>query len=100
MGGFCYPPLLLILHVGRAKEVAATSALFIWINSAGGMVGSTIAEGVLLDLGAVLPFSLAVLTGGLLGSRYGSSMASERGIRAILSAVLLIAASKRILLAF
>ncbi len=99
-GGVLLSPLLIILHVGKAKEVAATSALFIWINSAGGMVGSTIAEGVLLDLGAVLPFSLAVLTGGLLGSRYGSSMASERGIRAILSAVLLIAASKRILLAF
>ena len=99
-GGGLLSPLLIILHVGKAKEVAATSALFIWINSAGGMVGSTIAEGILLDLGAVLPFSLAVLTGGLLGSRYGSSMASERGIRAILSAVLLIAASKRILLAF
>ena len=99
-GGVLLSPLLIILHVGKAKEVAATSALFIWINSAGGMVGSTIAEGILLDLGAVLPFSLAVLTGGLLGSRYGSSMASERGIRAILSAVLLIAASKRILLAF
>ena len=99
-GGVLLSPLLIILHVGRPKEVAATSALFIWINSAGGMIGSTVAEGILLDLDTLFPFSLAVLIGGLLGSRYGSSMASERGVRVILSAVLLIAASKRILLAF
>ena len=99
-GGVLLSPLLIILHVGRPKEVAATSALFIWINSAGGMIGSTVAEGILLDLDTLFPFSLAVLIGGVLGSRYGSSMASERGVRVILSAVLLIAASKRILLAF
>mgnify|MGYP005722798985 FL=1 len=93
-------PLLIILHVGRPKQVAATSALFIWINSASGMIGSTVAEGILLDSGTLFPFSLAVLLGGVLGSRYGSSIASERGVRVILSAVLLIAASKRILLAF
>jgi len=99
-GGVLLSPLLIILHVGRPKEVAATSALFIWINSAGGMIGSTVAEGILLDWGTLFPFSLAVLIGGVLGSRYGSSKASERGVRVILSAVLLIAASKRILLAF
>ena len=99
-GGVLLSPLLIILHVGRPKQVAATSALFIWINSAGGMIGSTVSEGILLDSSTLLPFSLAVLVGGLLGSRYGSSIASERGIRVILSAVLLIAASKRILLVF
>ena len=99
-GGVLLSPLLIILHVGSAKEVAATSAFFIWVNSASGLIGSTVAEGLLLDLGTLLPFSTAVLIGGFLGSRYGSSMASEWGVRMMLSAVLLIAASKRILLIF
>ena len=99
-GGVLLSPLLIILHIGKPKEVAATSALFIWINSASGLVGSTIASGILLDLSTLFPFSLAVLVGGLLGSRYGSSIASERGVRVMLSAVLLIAASKRIFFVF
>ena len=99
-GGVLLSPLLIILHVGSPKEVAATSAFFIWVNSASGLIGSTVGEGVLLDWGTLLPFSTAVLIGGFLGSRYGSSMASERGVRVMLSAVLLIAASKRILSVF
>ena len=97
-GGVLLSPLLIILHVGGPKEVAARSALFIWLNSASGLVGSTLATGILVDWVTLVPFSLAVLTGGFVGSRYGSSRASERGIRLILSAVLLIAASKRVLL--
>ena len=97
-GGVLLSPLLIILHVGGPKEVAATSALFIWLNSASGLVGSTLATGILVDWVTLVPFSLAVLTGGFVGFRYGSSRASERGIRLILSAVLLIAASKRVLL--
>ena len=96
-GGGLLSPLLIILHVGSPKEVAATSALFIWVNSASGLFGSAVAEGILLDWGALISFSIAVLIGGFLGSRYGSSIASERGVRVMLSAVLLIAASKRIL---
>lgn len=99
-GGVLLSPLLIILHIGSPKEAAATSALFIWVNSASGMLGSTVAEGILLDWGSLLPFSLAVLIGGFLGSGFGSSMASDRGVRVMLSAVLLIAASKRILLVF
>ena len=38
-GGIILTPVILLLHWGKMKEAAAVSALFIWVNSAAGLVG-------------------------------------------------------------
>ena len=48
-------------------------------------------------MGLFVPFAGAVLIGGMVGSKYGSEVSGQAGIRRLLVVVLLIAASKRIL---
>ena len=50
-----------------------------------------------LDHGLLFSFIIAVLLGGIIGSRYGSQVSSQDGIRMILAIVLLLAAAKRVL---
>ena len=50
-----------------------------------------------LDHSLLVPFALAVLAGGLVGSRYGSALSTQRGVRAILVVVLILASTKRVL---
>ena len=38
-GGIILTPVILLLHWGKMKEAAAVSALFIWANSASGLIG-------------------------------------------------------------
>ena len=38
-GGIILSPIILLFHWGKMKEAAAVSALFIWVNSAGGLIG-------------------------------------------------------------
>ncbi len=41
-GGIILTPIILLLHWGNMKEAAAVSALFIFVNSAAGLVGQLI----------------------------------------------------------
>ena len=41
-GGIILSPIILLFHWGKMKEAAAVSALFIWVNSAGGLILSLI----------------------------------------------------------
>ena len=38
-GGIILTPIILLFHWGNMKEAAAVSALFIWVNSASGLLG-------------------------------------------------------------
>jgi len=96
-GGIFLSPLVILSGWGSAKEAAATAALFIWLNSLSGLVGSSLSGGFGIDVDLFAPFAGAVLVGGLLGSKYGSEISSQTGIRRLLIGVLLIAAAKRIL---
>jgi len=96
-GGVLLSPLLIVSSLGTPKEAAATSALFIWLNSLAGILGSVATSGLALEGLTIAPFAAAVFAGGWLGSKYGSKTASERGVSLILSAVLVVAASKRVL---
>ena len=68
-----------------------------WLNSLSGLVGAGLAGRLDPDPGLLMPFSAAVLVGGMIGSRYGSRVSSQRGVKWILVAVLLLGASKRVL---
>ena len=96
-GGIFLSPLLILRGWADAKEAAAVAALFIWLNSLSGLVGSSLSGGFGLDLELFAPFAGAGLIGGLIGSKYGSEISGQAGIRRLLVVVLLIAASKRVM---
>ena len=49
-GGIILTPIILLLHWGKMKEAAAVSALFIWVNSASGLIGQ-LSTGISLSTG-------------------------------------------------
>ena len=95
-GGIFLLPALMLGKWATAKEAAATTSLFVWLNSLAGLVGASLAGRLDLEPGLLIPFSSVVLVGGFLGSRYGSRVSSQSGIRGLLEVVLVLAASRRI----
>ncbi len=95
-GGIFLSPILLLKKWATPKSAAATAALFIWVNSAAGLLGATASNQIVLEFDTLLPFIVAVLFGGFFGSRYGSLYAHQTTIRNLLIAVLLLASVKRI----
>jgi len=87
-------PVILLLHWGRMKEAAAVSALFIWVNSAAGLAGQ-FNNGVVINSQSLLMVALAVI-GGFLGSYYGSKRMTNKGVRYMLTVVLIAASLKLI----
>ena len=66
------------------------------MTSLAGLVGVGMSGQIGLDLGLLGPFGGAVMLGGLLGSRYGSEVSSQNGIRGLLVLVLCAAAARRL----
>ena len=91
-GGIILSPVILLMHWGRMKEVAAVSALFIWVNSAAGMAGQ-ISSGVVLEPQAYILVGIAVI-GGFLGAYYGSKKFDNNFLRYLLAFVLALASLK------
>ena len=78
------------------KGAAATSALFIWVNSLAGLGGATLSGQLTLEWGVLFPFVSAVLIGGFIGSRYGAEIAPQQMVRKLLVIVLVVAAVRRV----
>jgi uncharacterized membrane protein YfcA len=122
-GGILLSPVLLLLGWTQQKQTAAMGAAFIFVNSMSGLVGfvqqhplwestaekkigiadPAITGGSVLGIywlsvsmivGALIT---PVILGGVAGSWYGSKKFSHRGMKGILSVVLLIAAIKLLL---
>ena len=96
-GGIFLLPALMLGRWAKAKEAAATTALFVWLNSLAGLAGAGVAGRLDLDPSLLIPFGIAVLAGGSIGSRYGSTSSSQKGVRGILVTVLILAATRRAL---
>ena len=122
-GGILLSPVLLLLGWTQQKQTAAMGAAFIFVNSMSGLVGfvqqhplwestaekvSGVAEGAITGGSVLGLYWLSVLMivgtlitpvifGGVAGSWYGSKKFSHRGMKGILSVVLLIAAIKLLL---
>jgi uncharacterized membrane protein YfcA len=99
-GGIFLAPLLHLARWARAREIAATTSLFILINSLSGLVGQLAKNGI--DrfgdaLAGALPLLLAVVLGGQIGSMLAIRFLPERVIR-WLTAALTIWAGSRLLL--
>lgn len=91
-GGIILSPLILLLHWGKMKEAAAVSALFIWVNSAAGLIGQ-ISNGVRLEMESFLLVAIALI-GAILGAYYGSKKLNNMKLRYMLAFVLIIACVK------
>ena len=95
-GGIFLSPVLLLKKWATPKGAAATSALFIWVNSLAGLGGATLSGQLTLEWGVLFPFVSAVLIGGFIGSRYGAEIAPQQMVRKLLVIVLVVAAVRRI----
>jgi len=87
----------LLFGWGDAKTTAGVAAAFIWVNSASGLVGNSISGQLVLEQDVLLPFAIVVIIGGIIGSKIGADMVSQKTVQRLLGAVLLLAALKRIL---
>ena len=96
-GGIFLSPVLLLKKWATPKGAAATSALFIWVNSLAGLGGATLSGQLALEWGVLFPFVAAVLVGGFIGSRYGAEIAPHHMVRKLLVVVLVVAAARRVL---
>jgi len=95
-GGIFLSPIILLFGWGDAKTTAGVAAMFVWVNSAAGLIGSSLSGQLVLEIDVFLPFGLAVLIGGYVGSRFGSEIFSQKTVQNILVSVLLFAALKQI----
>lgn len=91
-GGIILSPVILLLHWGNMKEAAAVSALFIWVNSAAGIMGQ-VSSGVIISYSSFL-FAFIALIGGYFGGYFGSKIGNNNQLRYLLVVVLLSASIK------
>ncbi|MFD0988909.1 sulfite exporter TauE/SafE family protein [Mariniflexile jejuense] len=91
-GGIILTPIILMLHWGNMKEAAAVSALFIWVNSAAGLVGQ-FSNGITLEIDTFILVAVALI-GGILGGYFGSKKINNTNLQYILAFVLAIACFK------
>ena len=93
-GGIFLTPLLLFCKWAVIRQAAAVSALFILVNSIGGLIGYFTAVHSIPTLGIYL--AIPAVIGGTIGSYLGSRRLAARGIAIFLAVVLTIAGAKLI----
>src|ERR1700730_13470771 len=93
-GGIFLTPLILFCKWAVIRRAAAVSALFILVNSIGGLVGYFSAQHSIPILGIYL--AGPAIVGGTVGSYRGSRRLPARGIALFLATVLIIAGIKLI----
>lgn len=95
-GGIFLTPLLLFFRWADPRTAAAVSAPFIFVNSAAGLFGH---RELIHHLPAFWPIlAITVLTGGIIGARWGSRAARMPQIKIVLALVLTVALGKLLLL--
>lgn len=94
-GGVFLSPIIILSRLASPREAAATSALFIVVNSLAGLAGRLTRAG--FQMGALWPLIFAGFAGGLVGSRFGANKFSNTVLRRTLAVVLVVAAGKLIL---
>lgn len=95
-GGIIFSPLLILFHWANVKESAAASALFILLNSLSGLF-ALLSGGMNYEPRLILWIAVGVL-GGIAGSCYGSFWLKPGKLKYILSAILLMASLKLLIL--
>ncbi|MBL8005611.1 MAG: TSUP family transporter [Candidatus Kapabacteria bacterium] len=92
-GGIILSPLLLLFGWCTVKETPAVSALFIFVNSAAGLLG-LFPQNLHISTSYIVPFITSVIIGGLLGGYLGAFQLRNEWIKYLLAFVLFIACIK------
>lgn len=92
-GGIFLSPLLILLYRVNPKTVAASSAFFILVNSASGLLGRAARAGIDLPVDIGLMVGIAFL-GAAAGAHLGARHFSGLWLKRILAVVLFVAAIK------
>jgi uncharacterized membrane protein YfcA len=93
-GGIFLTPLLIFMHWARTRQASAVSAPFILLNSAAGLVGNISATNTFPVF--TWPLVIAAVTGGAIGSYFGSRRLPVPAVKRLLALVLTIAGFKLI----
>lgn len=93
-GGIFLTPLMIFMRWARTKTASATSAVFILVNSVGGLLGNLTSTQTLPSFALLLMGSVVI--GGAVGSYYGSRRFSTTVVKRMLAVVLTIAGIKLI----
>lgn len=88
-GGVYLVPLIILLGLGSAKEAAACGSVFIWVNSAAGLLARLQFNSI--NLTPFLLLFAAVFIGGLAGSYMGSARLVPQTMQKILGSILVVA---------
>lgn len=91
-GGIFLSPVMLIFNWADIKKTAATSSLFILVNSLAGLGG--LATKGWTPTPSLAALAAAACAGGFIGAYFGSRVLNARALRLLLSVVLLIAGTK------
>jgi uncharacterized membrane protein YfcA len=89
-GGIFLSPILHLIKWDEVKKISALASLFILVNSVSGLAG-LMARSVSVDLGLMVPLSIAVLVGGQIGSRLGARKFNPVHVKRITAVLILIA---------
>lgn len=91
-GGVFLAPIILSMNWGSAQQTAATTAVYNLMNSAAALIGAYAAWD---HIPASLPvWLIAVAAGGSVGAYIGSRYLSDRWLRGVLAALLLVSGIK------
>jgi uncharacterized membrane protein YfcA len=91
-GGILLSPLILLLHYGNMKQTASVTALFIFVNSIAGFA-SLATHDLVIDKIVYIWLTVAI-TGGIIGSFYGSKKMNNSVLKKAMAIVLCIASFK------
>ena len=94
-GGIFLSPILFLIRVGKAKHIAATSSIFILINSIAGIAGQITKDYILREIYNYWPLFLLVFMGGQLGNFLNIRVFPSR-ILALITSLLVIFVALRI----
>lgn len=93
-GGILLSPILLLMNWSNQKQTAAISAIFIFLNSAAGIVGQMQTGFILAPQTTGVVFF--VITGGWVGAYIGAEKLKSTSMKYILAIVLILAGIKLI----
>ncbi len=88
-GGILLIPLLILLGLAGEREAAGAGVVFVWVNSAVGLI-SRYQQGA-LDPVLILPLVVAVIVGAGIGSYLGAARLKPRTVQQVLGVVILMA---------